>query len=160
MIGTLLALGARRGAVVRHYLWYGAVVAAVAALAGVLVGGAATSAYTNAYAAILGLPDTVIEHRIPTAVIGFVLGLAAGMIGGLAPAIGAARTAPAEAMRGTRPPDSDRSADAAVRPVDAHARRGTDGATFPDAQPTPHCRHHDRLRAGAGSDPRLGRHAH
>jgi putative ABC transport system permease protein len=100
VIGTLLALGARRGRVVRHYVWYGAVVAAVAALAGVLVGGAATSAYTNAYAAILGLPDTVIEHRIPTAVIGFVLGLAAGVVGGLAPAIAAARTAPAEAMRG------------------------------------------------------------
>jgi putative ABC transport system permease protein len=100
VIGTLLALGARRGRVVRHYLWYGAVVAAVAALAGVLVGGAATSAYTNAYAAILRLPDAVIEHRISTAVIGFVLGLAAGVVGGLAPAIAAARTAPAEAMRG------------------------------------------------------------
>ena len=81
VIGTLLALGARRSRVVRHYLWYGAVVAAVAALAGVLVGGAATSAYTHAYAAILRLPDTVIEHRIPTAVIGFVLGLAAGVVG-------------------------------------------------------------------------------
>ena len=100
VIGTLLALGARRSRVVRHYLWYGAVVAAVAALAGVLVGGAATSAYTRAYAAILRLPDTVIEHRIPTAVIGFVLGLATGVIAGLAPAISAARTAPAEAMRG------------------------------------------------------------
>ena len=100
VIGTLLALGARRGRVVRHYVWYGAVVAAVAALAGVLVGGAATTAYTNAYAAILGLPDTVIEHRIPTAVIGFVLGVAAGVVGGLVPAIAAARTAPAEAMRG------------------------------------------------------------
>ncbi|HZN80002.1 MAG TPA: FtsX-like permease family protein, partial [Mycobacterium sp.] len=100
VIGTLLALGARRGRVVRHYVWYGAVVAAVAALAGVLVGGAATTAYTNAYAAILRLPDTVIEHRIPTAVIGFVLGLAAGVVGGLVPAIAAARTAPAEAMRG------------------------------------------------------------
>ena len=100
VIGTLLALGARRSRVVRHYLWYGAVVAAVAALAGVLVGGAATSAYTHAYAAILRLPDTVIEHRIPTAVIGFVLGLAAGVVGGLAPAIAAARTTPAEAMRG------------------------------------------------------------
>ena len=100
VIGTLLALGARRGRVVRHYVWYGAVVAAVAALAGVLVGGAATTAYTNAYAAILRLPDTVIEHRIPTAVIGFVLGVAAGVVGGLVPAIAAARTAPAEAMRG------------------------------------------------------------
>ena len=100
VIGTLLALGARRGRVVRHYVWYGAVVAAVAALAGVLAGGAATTAYTNAYAAILRLPDTVIEHRIPTAVIGFVLGVAAGVVGGLVPAIAAARTAPAEAMRG------------------------------------------------------------
>src|SRR6202022_3137961 len=100
VIGTLLALGARRGTVVRHYVWYGAIVAAVAALAGVLAGAAATSAYTMAYASLLGLPDTVIEHRIPTAVIGFVLGLATGGIAGLAPAIGAARTVPAEAMRG------------------------------------------------------------
>jgi putative ABC transport system permease protein len=100
VIGTLLALGARRGTVVRHYVWYGAIVAAVAALAGVLVGAVATSAYTMAYASLLGLPDTVIEHRIPTAVIGFVLGLGTGVIAGLAPAIGAARTVPAEAMRG------------------------------------------------------------
>jgi putative ABC transport system permease protein len=100
VIGTLLALGARRGTVVRHYVWYGAIVAAVAALAGVLAGAAATSAYTMAYASVLGLPDTVIEHRIPTAVVGFVLGLATGVIAGLAPAIGAARTVPAEAMRG------------------------------------------------------------
>jgi putative ABC transport system permease protein len=100
VIGTLLALGARRGTVVRHYAWYGAIVAAVAALAGVLAGAVATSAYTMAYASLLGLPDTVIEHRIPTAVIGFVLGLATGVMAGLAPAIGAARTVPAEAMRG------------------------------------------------------------
>lgn len=100
IIGTLLALGAHRGALVLHYVWYGAVVATVAALAGIFAGGAATSAYTRAYGSLLGLPDTVIEHRIATAVIGFVLGLIAGVIGGLAPAIGAARTAPAEAMRG------------------------------------------------------------
>jgi putative ABC transport system permease protein len=100
IIGTLLALGARRRTVVRHYVWYGAVLAAVAALAGIFVGGVATSAYTRAYASLLKLPDTVIEHRIPTAVIGFVLGLTMGVIAGLAPAIGAARTAPAEAMRG------------------------------------------------------------
>jgi putative ABC transport system permease protein len=100
IIGTLLALGARRGAVVRHYVWYGAAVAAVAALAGVVGGAAATSAYTRVYASLLKLPDTVIEHRIPTAIIGFILGLATGVIAGLAPAVGAARTAPAEAMRG------------------------------------------------------------
>lgn len=100
VIGTLLALGARRRAVVRHYVWHGAVVATFAALAGVLVGGVATSAYTQAYASLLKLPDTVIEHRIPTAIIGFALGLVTGVIAGLKPALGAARTAPAEAMRG------------------------------------------------------------
>jgi putative ABC transport system permease protein len=100
IIGTLLALGARRRAVVRHYVSYGGVVATVSALAGVFVGGVATSLYTKAYASMLKLPDTVIEHRIPTGVIGFALGLATGVIAGLIPAIGAARTAPAEAMRG------------------------------------------------------------
>ncbi len=100
VIGTLLALGARRRAVVRHYAWYGGIVATVAALAGVLVGGVATSLYTKAYASLLRLPDTVIEHRIPTAIVGFALGAITGVIAGLMPAIGAARTAPAEAMRG------------------------------------------------------------
>jgi putative ABC transport system permease protein len=100
IVGTLVALGARRGAVIRHYVWYGAVVATIGALAGILAGTVATSVYTKVYASLLSLPDTVIEHRIPTAVIGFALGLATGVIGGLAPAIGAARTAPAEAMRG------------------------------------------------------------
>jgi putative ABC transport system permease protein len=100
IVGTLVALGARRGAVIRHYVWYGAVVATIGAVAGILAGTVATSVYTKVYASLLSLPDTVIEHRIPTAVIGFALGLATGVIGGLAPAIGAARTAPAEAMRG------------------------------------------------------------
>ncbi|MDT7764431.1 MAG: putative transport system permease protein [Mycobacterium sp.] len=100
IIGTLLALGARRGTLVRHYVWHGVVVAAAAALVGVIVGAAATSAYTMVYASLLHLPDTVIQHRISTAAIGFALGLATGVIGALAPAIGAARTAPAQAMRG------------------------------------------------------------
>jgi putative ABC transport system permease protein len=102
IIGTLLALGARRGAVIRHYVWYGALIAAVGAVVGVLAGAAATSAYTMSYASLLALPDTVIEHRISTAVIGFVLGLATGVVAGLVPAVAAARTPPAEAMRGER----------------------------------------------------------
>lgn len=100
VIGTLLALGARRGALLRHYLSYGALVAAAASLAGVLLGAAATSAYTRVYASLLHLPDTAIGHRIPTAVIGVMLGVAAGVIGAAAPAIGAARAAPAQSMRG------------------------------------------------------------
>jgi putative ABC transport system permease protein len=100
VIGTLLALGARRGAVVRHYVWHGTLIATLAGVAGVLAGWAATSAYTTLYASLLGLPDTVIEHRMPTAIIGLALGLVTGVIAGLAPAMSAARTEPAEAMRG------------------------------------------------------------
>ena len=100
IIGTLLALGARRGAVVRHYAWHGAVVAGVARCRGAGRRGWDFPLHEG-LCVPSGLPDTVIGHRILTAIIGFVLGLATGVIGGLAPAISAARTAPAEAMRGT-----------------------------------------------------------
>ena len=100
IIGTLLALGARRGPLIRHYVSYGALVAGVAAVAGVLGGAAATSAYTRVYAALLNLPDTVVQHRISTGLTGLALGLTAGVLGALAPAVGGARLAPARAMRG------------------------------------------------------------
>ncbi|MBF6064664.1 FtsX-like permease family protein [Nocardia terpenica] len=100
VIGTLLAMGARRGPLIRHYMGYGVVVAAAGAVAGVLLGAVATSAVTAAYTRAIGIPDTVVEHRTLTAAAGFALGLAAGALAGLAPAVAAARTAPAQAMRG------------------------------------------------------------
>lgn len=100
VIGTLLALGARRGAVVWHYVSYGAVIAVLSALAGIVAGAAITSGYTKLYASLLKLPDTVVEHRIPTAVLGLVLGLSAAVLAGLVPAVNAARSAPAQTMRG------------------------------------------------------------
>lgn len=100
IIGTMLAMGARPGAVVRHYLWYGGIVTTVGAAAGVVAGAAATSVVTGLYTSAIGVPDTVVSHRIGTAVIGFALGVLTGLIAVLAPAIGAARIAPAEAMRG------------------------------------------------------------
>ncbi|WP_040699143.1 ABC transporter permease [Nocardia vinacea] len=100
IIGTLLAMGARRRTVIGHYVGYGVGIAAVGAALGVLGGFVATSAVTATYTSAIGIPDTVVAHRIPTALIGFALGLLTGLIAGLAPAIAAARTAPAEAMRG------------------------------------------------------------
>ncbi|MEV6558242.1 FtsX-like permease family protein [Nocardia sp. NPDC051756] len=100
IIGTLLAMGARRRRVVGHYVNYGVGIAAVGAILGVLGGFVATSVITSAYTSALGIPDTVVDHRIPTALIGFALGLLTGLIAGLAPAVAAARLAPAEAMRG------------------------------------------------------------
>lgn len=100
VIGTLLAMGARRGTLIRHYTTYGLAVAAVGAVAGVASGAVVTSAVTAAYTHAVGIPDTVVAHRIATAAVGFALGLTAGALAGLVPALAAARTAPARAMRG------------------------------------------------------------
>ncbi|GAA5057378.1 ABC transporter permease [Nocardia callitridis] len=100
LIGTLLAMGARRRGVIGHYVRYGLLITGIGALMGVLGGFLATSAVTAAYTKEIGIPDTVVDHRIPTALIGFTLGLITGVIAALAPAIAAARTAPAQAMRG------------------------------------------------------------
>ncbi|WP_433713949.1 FtsX-like permease family protein [Nocardia sp. CA-084685] len=100
IIGTLLAMGARRRTVVGHYVGYGVAVTGVGALLGVLSGFVVTSAVTAAYTRQIGIPDTVVEHRVATAVIGFALGLLTGVIAALVPAIAAARIAPAAAMRG------------------------------------------------------------
>jgi putative ABC transport system permease protein len=102
VIGAMLAMGARPGVVVRHYLGYGAAVTALGAAVGVGLGVAATSLVTGLYTSAVGVPDTVVHHHASVAVIGFVLGLATGLIAVLAPAIAAARTTPAEAMRGDR----------------------------------------------------------
>lgn len=102
VIGAMLAMGARPGVVVRHYLWYGATVTIVGAALGVILGAAATSLVTELYTSAIGVPDTVVRHHVSTAVIGFVLGLATGLIAVLAPAVAAARTTPAQAMRGDR----------------------------------------------------------
>lgn len=100
VMGAMLAMGARPAAVVRHYLWYGVIVAGIGALLGVALGTLATSLVTGYYTAAIGIPDTVVSHHVGTAAIGFTLGLIAGLIAALVPAIGASRTPPAEAMRG------------------------------------------------------------
>lgn len=102
IIGAMLAMGARPGTVIRHYLWYGGIVTTVGAATGVAAGAAATSVVTGLYTSAIGIPDTVVSHRISTAVLGFALGVLTGLVAVLAPAIGAARTTPAEAMRGDR----------------------------------------------------------
>lgn len=100
IIGTLLALGARKRTAVGHYVRYGVAIGAIGAVLGGFGGFVATSAVTAAYTGGMGIPDTVVAHRIPTTIIGLALGLLTGLLAALAPAIAAARTAPAAAMRG------------------------------------------------------------
>ncbi|MGK5631274.1 FtsX-like permease family protein [Streptomyces sp. URMC 123] len=100
VIGTLLAAGSRRGHVVRHYLGYGVITGVVGAALGVALGALATSAVTHAYTSALGIPDTVVRNQPATLLLGLAFGAVVGLLAAAAPAIGAARVAPAEAMRG------------------------------------------------------------
>jgi putative ABC transport system permease protein len=99
IIGTLLAAGAKRGRVVRHYLSHGVVTGLAGAVLGVGFGLLATAWLTHAYTSAFGIPDTVVERNPGTILTGLVFGLLVGVAGGLAPALAVARTAPAEAMR-------------------------------------------------------------
>ncbi|WP_374985815.1 ABC transporter permease [Streptomyces fradiae] len=100
VIGTLLAAGARRGAVVRHYLGHAVLTGTAGAVAGAVLGTFATAAVTRAYTSALDVPDTVIGRHPGTVVTGLAFGVLVGVVAGGAPAVSAARTPPAEAMRG------------------------------------------------------------
>ncbi|MEC3917967.1 FtsX-like permease family protein [Nocardia sp. CDC160] len=117
IIGTMLAMGARRRTVVGHYVRYGVGIVVAGTVFGVLAGFVATSAVTAAYTRAVGIPDTVVDHRWSTAVIAVVLGLLTGAVAGLVPALAAARIAPAAAMRGdgTRPSPTGRFARVTAR---------------------------------------------
>lgn len=107
IIGTLMASGAHRARLVRHYLLQGLLIGLLGAGAGVVVGVVATEAVTSAYTQALGIPDTIVSQHPWLSVAGLVFGVVVGVLGAAAPAMTAARTVPAEAMRNetvTRPP--------------------------------------------------------
>ncbi len=107
IIGTLMASGARRGRLVRHYLLQGTADRADRCRRGVVLGVLATGLLTRGYTSALGIPDTIVSGHPGLAVVGLVFGAVVGLGGAAAPALSAARTVPAEAMRNstvTRPP--------------------------------------------------------
>ncbi len=105
VIGTLMAAGARPGRVLWHYLSQGVAVGFVAAVIGVVLGAAGAGAATEAYTGVLGIPDTIVEIHWELIGGGLAFGVIVGMLGALGPAISAARTKPAEAMRSQAPVD-------------------------------------------------------
>ena len=99
VIGTLMAAGARRGRVLRHYLGQGLLIGLLGAVAGVVLGALANGAITTAYTGFIGVPDTVVRTYPWMLLLGLAFGALVGALGALGPAITASRTAPAAAMR-------------------------------------------------------------
>jgi len=103
IIGTLRASGMSPRSLKRHYLGFGLWVGTVASLIGVVLGAAAGALLTSAYTTALSIPDTVVELRPLTIVVGVLFGVVAGTLASLVPARSASHVAPAEAMRGEAP---------------------------------------------------------
>ncbi|WP_084039757.1 FtsX-like permease family protein [Demequina sp. NBRC 110053] len=99
VIGTLMAAGARRGRVLRHYLGQGLWIGLIGSALGVVLGVLANSAITTAYTGFIGVPDTVIQNYPWMIVAGLSFGAVVGALGALGPSVTASRTAPAAAMR-------------------------------------------------------------
>ncbi len=99
IIGTLMAAGARRGRVLRHYLSQGLVIGLAGAVVGAIGGVFANTWVTSAYTGFVGVPDTVVRNYPWMIAAGLAFGAIIGMLGALGPAITASRTAPAAAMR-------------------------------------------------------------
>ena len=98
-IGLMKALGYSDGAVMGHFLFYSLVIGVIGSVAGVLLGLPLGKWITELYAAELGIP--IIETRFypDLILVGAVLSMAATIVAAIAPAYGAARLLPAQAMR-------------------------------------------------------------
>ncbi|MBI1949223.1 MAG: ABC transporter permease [Deltaproteobacteria bacterium] len=102
-IGTMLALGVSRAAVLRHFLARAMGLAGLGALVGGVLGVAAAGAMTESYARELGIPFVATRWHLDVAAIGLGFALLMGLGAGLLPAWRASRVLPAEAMRASAP---------------------------------------------------------
>ncbi|WNM27606.1 FtsX-like permease family protein [Demequina capsici] len=99
VIGTMMAAGARRGRVLRHYLGQGVIIGLAGAVVGAALGALANGAITAAYTGALGIPDTVVRTYPWMIGLGLAFGAVVGLLGALGPSVVASRTSPAQAMR-------------------------------------------------------------
>ncbi|MEZ5184782.1 MAG: ABC transporter permease [Candidatus Nanopelagicales bacterium] len=106
VIGTLRAHGMRARTLGWHYLSYGLLAGVIGALLGLPVGAAMAGAMSRMYTSIIGLPEQLTVFRgftAQTMLVGLSFAVVATTLAALAPARRAARTVPAEAMRGEVP---------------------------------------------------------
>jgi len=98
-IGVLKALGYTRRAVMRYYLLYAGLIAAIGAALGFLFSYATGRLFAQAYAAEFGLPFVVVRFHLEAAVEAIGISLFVAILAGFFPARASARIAPAQAMR-------------------------------------------------------------
>jgi putative ABC transport system permease protein len=98
-VGLMKALGYSDWAVMRHFLLFALVIGVIGSVSGALLGLPLGKWITELYAAELGIP--IIETRFyPDLILeGAALSLLATIMAAIAPAVGAARLLPAQAMR-------------------------------------------------------------
>ncbi len=147
IIGTLMASGARRGRVLRHYLSQGVIVGLAGAIVGVILGAAANGAVTSAYTGALGIPDTVVRTHPWMIVAGVALRRDRGPAGRVWPCPHRV----AHRTRGGDAPERHAAQARAVEPVcgspQRAARQHPHGVARRGPQPQAHAR--DRARRGA-----------
>jgi putative ABC transport system permease protein len=102
-IGVLLANGFRRRTILLHYLGFGLLIGIAGSIPGAILGGLSAAAISHVYTSIIAVPVTVVEVRPLTVLVGLLMGPIAGAAAAYVPARRAARTSPAEAMRGAVP---------------------------------------------------------
>jgi len=99
VVGTLRAVGYSRGAVLRHFLGYGAVIGAIGGGAGCLMGGWMQSESVKLYSEFFALP-AIEAHLYPDLLLtGVAISIGCAMLGTAKGVQHAVRLAPAEAMR-------------------------------------------------------------
>jgi putative ABC transport system permease protein len=100
---ALRANGVGRFSLASGYLAQGVVVTGAAGLAGLAAGMVLGRLVSGTYTAAIDVPDTVTCFHPTTAVGGLAMALSTGALAAGGPALAAARTAPAEALKGVAP---------------------------------------------------------
>jgi putative ABC transport system permease protein len=98
-IGVLKALGFSQWAVMRYYLAFSAIVAAVGSVIGAALSYPVGKAFVQAYAGEFGLPFVTARFHLVASLEAIGITLFACLLAGLFPARSSARIAPAQAMR-------------------------------------------------------------
>jgi putative ABC transport system permease protein len=102
-IGVLIANGFAPRTIMLHYLTFGLLIGIAGSVPGAALGGLSAAAISRLYTGMISVPITVIDVRPLTIVIGLLMGPLVGAAAAYLPARRAARTSPAEAMRGAVP---------------------------------------------------------